>query len=238
MKKVRVLMALAAVSVAIGLWFAFTAPEDALQGVFSRFISLHVPSLWLAFLAFGVTAFGSLAWLKTKKPRWDRIAAASVEVGVLFTAIGLFTGMVWGQAVWGIPWDWQDPRLMTTAVMFFVYLGYLALRSSVPDPELRARRSAILGAIAVVQVPLVYFSVNLWRTLHQTASVRPGGSTMPREMLLAMLINIGAFTLLYVALVAARIEVDRAEAAFSDRAAEDLAGDKVRPPKISEVGDV
>ena len=84
--------------------------------------------------------------------------------------------MVWGQAVWGTPWDWQDPRLMSTLVMFFVYLGYIALRNAIDDPTVRARRSAILGAIAVVQVPLVYFSVNLFRTLHQTQSIRPDGS--------------------------------------------------------------
>ena len=236
MTKVRVWMSLAGVAVAVGLWFALTAPPDALQGEYSRLINIHVPSLWLAFLAFGVTAFGSISWLLTKKPRWDRLAAASVEVGVIFTGIGLFTGMVWGQAVWGTPWDWQDPRLMSTAVMFFVYLGYIALRNAIDDPVIRARRSAILGAVAVVQIPLVYFSVNLFRTLHQTQSIRPDGSTMPDEMVLAMLVNVLAFTVLYIALLLARIDVAVAEGARSkDRV---VAGDAILPPRLDEVEDV
>lgn len=236
MTRVRVLMTLAAVAVAIGLYFALTAPVDALQGEYARLLGIHPPSMWVAFLAFGVTAFGSIMWLVKKTERWDRLASASVEVGVIFTAIGLFTGMVWGQAVWGTPWDWQDPRLMSTAVMFFVYIGYIALRNAIDDPVVRARRSAILGAIAVIQVPLVYFSVNLFRTLHQTQSIRPDGATMPDEMLIAMLINFVAFTILYVALVTARIEVARVEAAVAPD--ESLAGDAVRPPRLNEVEDV
>lgn len=234
MTRVRALFGLAAVAVGIGLWFALTAPPDALQGVYSRLINIHVPSLWLAFLAFGVTALGSVMWLLNKDPKWDRLAASSVEVGVVFTAIGLFTGMVWGKAVWGIAWDWNDPRLATTAMMFFVYIGYLALRSAVEDPLLRARRSAILGAVAVIQVPLVYFSVNLFRTLHQTQSIRPDGSTMPPEMLVAMLINVAAFTVLYIALLSARMYVARREAGNETV----LTGARVNPPRISEVEDV
>lgn len=236
MTRVRVLMSLAAVAVGVGLWFALTAPPDALQGEYSRLLGIHPPTMWVAFIAFGVTAFGSIMWLIKKTERWDRLAAASVEVGVIFTGIGLFTGMVWGQAVWGTPWDWQDPRLMSTAVMFFVYLGYIALRNAIDDPTTRARRSAILGAIAVVQVPLVYFSVNLFRTLHQPASIRPDGSTMPDAMLVAMLVNMGAFMLLYVALMAARLQVARAEAEARPESA--IAGDAVRPPRLGEVEDV
>ncbi|MEE8406681.1 MAG: cytochrome c biogenesis protein [Acidimicrobiia bacterium] len=236
MTRIRVLFAVAAAAMAVGLWFALTAPPDALQGEYSRIINVHVPSLWLAFLAFGVTALGSIMWLWKKTQRWDRLASASAEIGVLFTGIGLFTGMVWGHAVWGRAWDWGDPRLTSTAVMFFVYLGYLALRNAVDDPVVKARRSAILGVIAVVQVPLVYFSVNLFRTLHQTQSIRPDGSTMPAEMLIAMLVNVVAFTILYVALMAARTEVARVEEA--NRETELLAGDAVKPPKLSEVGDV
>lgn len=236
MTKVRIWMGAASAAIGIGLYFALTAPPDALQGEYSRLINIHVPSLWLAFLAFGVTAFGSVAWLITKHGKWDRLAASSVEVGVIFTAIGLFTGMVWGQAVWGTPWDWQDPRLMSTAVMFFVYLGYIALRGSIDDPEARARRSAILGAIAVVQIPLVYFSVNLFRTLHQTQSIRPDGSTMPDEMVSAMLINVAAFTVLYVALMVARIDVAKAEEAAAP--VKMMAGEGVMPPRLDEVEDV
>lgn len=236
MTRIRVLFGVAAVAMAVGLWFALTAPPDTLQGEYSRLINIHVPSLWLAFLAFGMTAFGSIMWLWKKEQRWDRLASASAEIGVLFTAIGLFSGMVWGNAVWGRAWDWGDPRLTTTAVMFFVYLGYLALRNAVDDPLVKARRSSILGAIAVIQVPLVYFSVNLFRTLHQTQSIRPDGSTMPSEMLVAMLINVVAFTILYVALMTARMDIARFEE--TSQGPGSLAGDAIKAPKLSEVEDV
>ncbi|MGB8361424.1 MAG: cytochrome c biogenesis protein CcsA [Acidimicrobiia bacterium] len=236
MTRVKALLGVAGIAVAIGLWFALTAPADAVQGEYSRMLGIHPPSLWIAFLAFGVTAFGSVMWLIKKTERWDRLAASSVEVGVVFTAIGLFTGMVWGEAVWGTPWDWQDPRLMSTAVMFFVYVGYIALRGAIDDPAVRARRSAILGVLAVIQVPLVYFSVNMFRTLHQTQSIRPDGSTMPDEMLTAMLVNLAAFTLLYIALLTARIDVAGAEARMAPES--ELAGEAVRPPRLSEVEDV
>jgi len=236
MNRTRILLGTAALAVAVGLWFAFTSPVDRLQGEFSRIVHIHAPFLWVAFLAFGVTALASIMWLVKKTPRWDRLGEASAELGVVFTVTGLFTGMVWGQAVWGRAWDWGDARLATTAVMLFVYLGYLALRKATPDPEMRARRSAILGTIAVVQVPLVYFSVYLFRTLHQTPSIRPDGASMPREMLIALLVNFLAITYLYVTLLFARLDVARAEARVSVQP--DLAGDAVKPPRLTEVEDV
>ncbi|HEX6947183.1 MAG TPA: cytochrome c biogenesis protein CcsA [Acidimicrobiia bacterium] len=236
MTRVRIWFALAGVALAAGLWMALSAPVDALQGVWFRLFYIHVSTMWFGMLAFLVTAVASIAWLIRKKQRWDRLAAASVEAGVLFTGIGLVVGMIWGKAVWGVAWDWEDPRLASTAVMFFVYLGYLALRAAVGDPEARARRSAVLGAIAAVQVPLVYFSVNLFRTLHQTQTVRPDGMTMSPEMRPAFFVNLLAFTLLYVALVQARTFVAKREEARSQ--IEVAAGDAVVPPRLDEVHDV
>lgn len=236
MTKVRIMFGISAAAMAVGLYYALTAPPDTLQGAYSRIMSVHVPSLWLAFLAFAVTSFGSVAWLITKRPTWDRLAASSVEIGVVFTGIGIVTGMIWGKAVWGIAWDWGDWRLATTAIMFFVYVGYLALRAATDDPVVRAGRSAVLGMLAVVQVPLVYFSVNLFRTLHQSQSIRPGGSTMPAEMRIALLVNVVAFTVLYIALLLARIHVARVEEGRAGQ--EILAGDAVASPKIGEVRDV
>jgi heme exporter protein C len=236
MRRVRILLAIAAIAMAAGLYLTLTSPTDRLQGEFTRIVNIHAPSMWVAFLAFGVTALASIMWLIRKSNGWDRLAEASVETGVLFTATGLFTGMVWGQAVWGRAWDWADPRMASTAVMFFVYVGYLALRRAIPDPIMRARRSAILGAIAVIQVPLVYLSVNLFRSLHQTQSIRPDGATMPDAMVVALLVNFVAFTLLYVALTAARVEVAKSE---ETRTAETVpAGDAVTQPRLSEVEDV
>lgn len=230
----RVLQLLALVAVAVGLAMALRAPVDAFQGEYSRIMHVHVPTSWLAFLAFGITALGSIVWRIRRHRRWDRLASASAELGVLFTAMSLATGSLWGGAVWGTYWDWADPRMATTALMFFVYLGYLALRRTTDDPETAASRSSLLGIIAVVQVPLVYFSVNLFRSLHQTQSIRPDGATMPTEMLVAMLGNLAALTVLYVALLATRMWVMRREEAV---ALEPAAGTGVVPPRLEEVGD-
>ena len=197
---------------AVGLWTAFTSAPDADQGDFVRIMYVHVPAAWLAFLAFGVTALGSIGWMIRKTFGWDRLAESSAEIGVLFTAVALFTGSLWGKPVWGTYWDWGDARMASTALMFFVYLGYLALRRATPDPTQRARRSALLGLMAVIQVPLVYFSVTLWRTLHQPMTIRPDGVQMDGSMVTALLTNVGVFTLLYLVLLTTRTRIGAAEA--------------------------
>jgi heme exporter protein C len=236
MTKVRVLMAVAAVAAAVGAWLAYAAPPEALQRNYARILHIHAPSAWLAFLAFGVTALGSVVWRITRKRSavanwWDRLAASSAEIGVLFTGVALVTGMIWGKPVWGVFFDWADARMASTAVMFLVYLGYLALRRVTPDPELRASRSSILGILAVIQVPLVYFSVNLIRTLHQTQSIRPDGAAMHPAMVRALLVNLAAFTLIYLALLSGRMVVGRLEDARRENLP--VAGAVVLPPNLS-----
>lgn len=226
-----VLGSLAVVGVASGLWLAMTSSPDVFQGDFVRILYVHVPGSWLAFLAFGVTAIGSAGWLLTKRAGFDRTAEASAELGVLFTAVSLFTGMLWGYPVWGTFWDWSDPRMASTALMFFVYLGYLALRRSVSDPVARARRSSILGLVAVVQVPLVYFSVTLWRSLHQGMTVRPDGIAMDGSMVTALLVNIAAFTMMYAWLMTERLRLTRLEEEAVATEGE-LAGRAVAKPKL------
>jgi heme exporter protein C len=168
-------------------------------------------------------------WLVQKTERWDRLASASVEVGVVFTGIGLFTGMVWGQAVWerhGTGKTEADEHCRT----FFIY-------RLLPAPSTTRRRGGRRHPDdRRGQIPLVYFSVNLFRTLHQTQSIRPDGSTMPDEMLVAMLVNVAAFTVVYVALMAARMDLATAEARALPESS--MAGDAVRPPRLNEVKDV
>lgn len=237
MTKVRVLMALAGLASAIGVVLAYSMPPDALQRTYARIINIHVPAMWVAFLAFGVTALGSILWRFTRNRRWDHLAGASAEVGVLFTVVGLITGMIWGKPVWGVYFDWADPRMASTAVLLLVYVGYLALRRATIDPDQRAARASILGIIAVIQVPLVYFSVNLMRSLHPIQTYRPGGPTMHPSMVRAMLFNVAAFTLIYVALTAARMAISRLEDAHSSRQMS-AAGSAVTPPKLSGAVDV
>jgi heme exporter protein C len=223
------LSALSAIAMLAGLWTAVTSVPDAQQGNFVRIMYAHVPAAWLAFLAFGITALGSLGWMITKRMWFDSLAESSAEIGVLFTAVALFTGSLWGRPVWGTYWSWGDARMASTALMFFVYLGYLALRRTIADPTSRARRSALLGLVAVVQVPLVYFSVTLFRTLHQTMTIRPDGIQMEPSMVVALLTNLGAFTLLYFTLVAARIRLGRMVAVEELTA---TAGAAVSAPKF------
>ena len=240
-RRARLLDIAALLALAAGFVFAVAAPADRLQGNLQRLMYVHVPSAWLAFLAFGVTLVASVAWLRTRRGRWDDLAVASAEVGVFFTGLALATGSLWGKPVWGVWWTW-DPRLVTTALLFLVYLGYLGLRRGLPDPQVRARRSAILGIIAFVQVPIVHLSVVWWRTLHQPPTVlKPGDPSMDHTMLATLLVNVVAFTLVYAALVRRRRDIAAAERAVEQAQLRDdapLAGDAVSAPQHVRIADV
>jgi heme exporter protein C len=190
----------------LGLW---VAPPDAVQGDAQRLMYLHVPTAWLAYLAFGVTALSSALWLwpRTRSGVWDRMAGASAELGVVFTGLTLVLGSLWGRPVWGIWWAW-DARLVTTAVLFFLYLGYLALRR-IPGPG-RERRCAIAALVAFVDVPVVHFSVEWWRTLHQEATVfNPELSAdIHGSMAVTLWWGVFAFTVLYVYLLDRRYRLE------------------------------
>ncbi len=225
---------LAVASLGLGLYLAATSSPDTFQGEYVRIMYMHVPGAWLAFLAFGVTALGSAGWLITKRQGWDRLAEASAEIGVLFTGVALFTGSLWGRPVWGTYWDWGDARMASTALMFFVYLGYLALRRATPDPTAKARRAAVLGLVAVVQVPIVYFSVTFWRSLHQGFTVRPDGVSLEGTMVAALLVNLAAFTLLYGYLMIERVRLARIAGGRMQREAE-AAGAAVTSPNLEDL---
>jgi len=192
-------------SVAMFMALVF-APSERVQAEVYRLLFVHVPSAWLAFLAFGVVAIASALYLIRGSSRWDHLAAASAEVGVMFTTLTLATGSIWGRSVWGVWWQW-DPRLTTTLVMWFIYAGYLSLRAYIDEPEIRYRSAAVLGVLGVVSIPLVWFSVEWWRGLNPTPSItRPGGG-MPPEMLITLLVSVGAFTMLYITLLQQRIRI-------------------------------
>ncbi len=212
-------------------------PQDAVQGQLSRILYVHVPGAWLAYLAFGVTMAASAMYLWRSTLIWDRLAASSAEIGVYFTGLTLALGMIWGKPTWGVWWTW-DARLTLTAIMFFVYLGYLALRRTTDDIDARAKRSAILGVLAVVQVPLVHFSVVWWRSLHQAPTLlKPESPDMDGEMVVALLVSLAMFTLMYVAMMVKRMELARLEeqvlrAEQSD--AGPVAGAAVTAPSLGE----
>jgi heme exporter protein C len=188
------------------LFGLFLSPNDATQKAGVRILYIHVPSAWLAYLAFIVTGVSSAAYLfkRTRSLTWDRIAGASAEIGVLFMGIALVTGSLWGRISWGVYWTW-DSRLTTTAFLFVTYIGYLAVRGLGGTHQQRARRSAILALLAVLEVPLVHFSVKWWRPLHQQESVAEG--KLSGLMLFSLFVGIISFTLLYVWLLLHRQRV-------------------------------
>ncbi|MBI2773126.1 MAG: cytochrome c biogenesis protein CcsA [Chloroflexi bacterium] len=186
------------------------APTDAVQGDVQRVMYVHVPSAWLAYLAFLVVFVASVGWLWSKRPVFDAIAVASAEIGVLFTGLTLIAGSIWAKPTWGVWWTWE-PRLLTTAVMFVMYVGYLLLRSLSLDLERRATRSAVAGIVAVVNVPIVHLSVTWMNALHQLPSVlRPGGPALDDRMLATLIVGVVAFTILYAWMLAARVDLERA----------------------------
>lgn len=233
--------ALAAAGLAGGLAMAIAAPPDALlQWNLQKIMYVHVPSAWTAlYLAFGLTVLGSIAWLVRRDLRWDHLAVAGAEVGVFFTGLTLATGMIWAKPVWGVWWTW-DARLTSTALLFFVYLGYLALRRAVVDPQVRATRAAILGIAAFALVPIVHFSVIWWRTLHQVPTVlRPEEPAMDTPLLVALLLNVAVFTFLFAVLARRRFQLAKSEAALEELARHEiLAGAAVSAPRLDHPDEV
>jgi heme exporter protein C len=200
----------AATLVASGILSLVVSPPDAEQGDLVRLMYVHVPAAWVAYLAFGVVLIASVGYLITKRTRWDRLGAASAEIGVLFTALTIVLGSIWAKPVWGTWWTW-DPRLTTTAILLLIYLGYLAVRRLPDSPARRARWSAVVGIVGFVDVPIVHLSVRWWRSLHQAPARLIGLPDLSPMMGAALGIGFLAFTVAYLYLLALRLRVGRLE---------------------------
>ena len=209
-------------------------PATEEQGPYARLIAVHPPVAWASYLAFGVTAVASglYLWRRTRSRTWDRVAAASAEIGVVFCALAVATGAIWGRPTWGVWWTW-DARLTTTALLLALFLGYLALRRVAGDPDQRARRSAIAALVAAADVPIVHFSVDWWRTLHQGRSLAQltPQSDLDGAYIAVMLVGFVAMTLTYawllvhryrVEVLEERLEQEGLESALAQRRAEGL----------------
>ncbi len=199
-----ILGALSCIGMLISIWGIFVyAPYDAVQGAPQKIFYFHVPLSTIAMLSYGVLAVASLGYLIRRDERWDWVARASAELGAIFTTLALFSGSIWGRPIWGTWWTW-DARLTTTLILWFLYVGYLMLRNAFgrASAGAGARAGAVLGILGVIDVPIIYLSVNWWRTLHPQ-SVLPIGqqAQLPPEMLSVFLICMVTFTLFYAFLM-------------------------------------
>ncbi|HEU4698331.1 MAG TPA: cytochrome c biogenesis protein CcsA [Gemmatimonadales bacterium] len=206
------LVALLAAAGVYVLALAFT-PIEARQGLAQKIFYIHVPAAWGALSAFALVGLASALYLWLGDRRLDRFAEASAEVGVMFAAVMLTTGPIWGKPIWGTWWTW-DARLTLTLFLFFLFVGYLALRAALQDREERARFSAVVGIMGLLLVPFIHLSVYLFRTLHpQPVVLKPSAPSLPGDMLRTLLISVAVFTLLYIGLVMVRYGVGLAEEA-------------------------
>ncbi|MFC1729835.1 cytochrome c biogenesis protein [candidate division KSB1 bacterium] len=194
-----------------GLYLTFLyAPTEVTMGNVQRIFYFHVPSAWISFLAFGVTCYGSVAFLTVKDLKWDRLASASAEIGLIFCSLALLTGSLWAKPVWGIWWTW-DYRLTSTLVLWLIFVSYIMLRGYIEQETKRAYMSAVVGIIGFLDIPIVYFSIRWWRTQHPSP-VLVGGedSGLEPPMLFTLLFCVVAFTVLYHYLLKKRIAVQKA----------------------------
>ena len=202
------LTAVIAVAAALANAMLFT-PAEALQGVAQKIIYVHVPSAIVAlYVAFVVLAITSALYLWLKDPRLDRMAESAAEVGFVYMTVVLVTGPLWGKPIWGAWWAW-DARLTSTLFLWFVVLAYLVLRDTIDDRAMRARYSAVLGMLAVLLVPFIHLSVYMFRTMHpQPILLKPSAPSMPAEMQRTFMFALGAFLLLFAALLRVALEGD------------------------------
>jgi heme exporter protein C len=214
--KTRILGVVALVAVAVaGANALFVVPADVNQGDAQRIMYVHVPSAWLAYLSFGVTALAGVGYLWRRDLRLDAVAVSGAEIGVMFTAFAIWGGMMWGRPVWGVFWQWEDPRLTTTALLLALYVGYLLFRRLTDDPYRRAARAAVVGVVAAVDIPIVHFSVEWWRGLHQGPTIgspdRVLNPAAPGQFVIALLSMLAAFTLAWTWLMIRRYQLARIE---------------------------
>ncbi len=194
------------------------APEAGNLGteverVAQRIFYFHVAAGWVGFFAFFVTAVASIAYLITKRRRWDSLAVSSVEVGITFLTANLISGSLWAKPTWNTWWPWNDPRITTEAIIWLIYVAYLLLRNAIDDPARRGRLSSVYGIVAFISVPITFLSIRLWRTIHPavigTASeTAQGGFDMSGNMVTTLLFSLATFTLLYAVLLHLRLALE------------------------------
>ena len=188
----------------VWLGLSFFGPYDVTQGIYSKLLYIHVPTVWVAYLGYTLTFVYSVLYFFTKKHKFDSLAVSNAKSGVVFTIITLLAGSYWGKQTWGTWWVWGDARLNLTAILLLVYLGYIASRQFNKDLGKTARNSSFIGIFGVIQIPILHFSVIWWRSVHQQASilsqetVASGDAPMSTDILLTLLLSVLLVTLVHV----------------------------------------
>jgi len=215
MNLTRSLGLVSALSLAITAWLVFYwAPLEQAMGFVQKIMYIHVPSVLVCYLAFFLSFMASIGYLWKRKESYDIFAYASAEIGVVFCAITLITGSIWGRPTWNTYWTW-DARLTTTLILFLVFVGYLLLRRFVVYSEQQARFAAVIAIIGFMDIPLIHQAVTWWRTLHQSStmfSMKKGVIDDPLKWMLY--VSMVAFYIFFAYLLAKRVELEKKERAF------------------------
>lgn len=194
-------------AVPVGLYFAFFyAPVEKVMGMVQKIFYFHVSSAWIGFFAFFITFITSILYLITKKYTFDDIAAASAEIGLAFCTIVIVTGPLWAKPTWGKFWTW-DPRLTSTLILWFIYVGYVMLRQFMDESDRRAKFSSAIGIIGFINVPIVFLSIQWWNNTIHPNVVQKGGGGLHPDMLTAMLACLVVFTIIYLSLLIRRLRI-------------------------------
>ncbi len=195
---------------AIALVFLY-APPEAVMGQVQKVFYFHVASAWTGMLGFLVSAVAGAVYLRTKKPAWDVAGIAGIEIGLVFTLIGIVSGSIWARPIWNTWWTW-DPRLTTTTIMELIYLAYLMLRQGIEEPEKSARFGAVYAIIGFLSVPLTFFSIRIFRTIHPVVmgsadAASTGTFDMTARMLQTFIFSLVTFTFFFATLLWHRVRV-------------------------------
>ena len=199
----QIMTVLAGLGIIVSLYMVFLfAPTERTMGHVQRIFYFHVASAWVGMAAFFIVFVASIAYLRSQKGAWDRLALSSAEIGVVFLTMALITGSLWAKPTWNTWWTW-DPRLTTAAILWTIYVVYLILRGAIDEPNQRGRLAAIFGIIGFIDVPIVFMAVRWWRTIHPVIFDSEGFDLNGR-MLTTFLVCLISFTLLYATLLLQR----------------------------------
>ena len=210
------LAAITGVMMLVDLYLIFmVAPTDSILGHVQRVFYFHVPIAIMSFLAFFVVFIGSLMYLIKRTPKWDAVAHASAEVGVVFVTLALLTGIIWARPVWNTWWTWE-PRLTTTMILWLIYVAYLMVRSYAPSQSKGAIYAAVVGIIGFIDVPIVYYSVVWWRSIHPSPVVGPFAQSdaLDGTMALILLYSLITFIFFFAYMIVERVELRKTEEAL------------------------